>query len=103
MKCTCKDWDILDNEHSEIASSELGYKFCPWCGSPLLPDAVERTEWAVLSHSGVTLIDVVNGIDDEKKANCVLNDKAAAYPQSTHTLESVTTIERVHKIVRAKT
>ncbi len=100
MNCTCKEWincsDVCRNEGT------TPFSFCPWCGSPLLPDPVEKMEWEIESHCKGTFLDCVS-TPDEKEANRILNDKAAAYPQSVHTLKSITTIEKTIRIVRPKT
>jgi len=96
MKCTCKDWD--EKEAKFWHSKPHDYKFCPWCSAPLLPDPVEKTEWFVTSSGGYQSIDEKT----ESFALEVLENRVSLFPTETHTLKSITTIERVVKVVRLK-
>lgn len=88
MKCTCKDWEHWSPIHNILVDT---MKFCPWCGAPLLPDPVEKTEWWVNDYR----------FDTETEAVDYANCYSVKYSKS-YTFKSITTIERVLKVVKPK-
>lgn len=99
MNCTCKEWNS-ETAKSFLPMEDRGkFSFCPWCGSPLLPDAVEKTELVIFSEPAIYHSGLHCGSTDPQKA---LRDLESSFPTHTHTLKSITTIEKTVKIVRPK-
>lgn len=98
MKCTCDKFKEVDAKQAFSEITNLTWEFCPWCGSPLLPDPVEKTEWRIETdgtlNSTIYESESAALIDFEK-----LERLCSKHP---HTLKSITTIEKVIKIVRPK-
>jgi len=107
MKCTCDKWKQCDKENALMnyyvghSDASIRWSVCPWCGSPLLPDPVEKTEWRIKT---VTLggDKFYETFSVEKEAMLGLKIKGDCQPSSTHTLKSITTIERTIRIVKPK-
>lgn len=94
MKCTCKEWDHWSPIHNVLVDA---MRFCPWCISPLLPDPVEKVQWIVDSSRTDRSFPI-----SEESAIAEITRRMLDYPEQTHSIKSITTIARVHKIVTPK-
>jgi hypothetical protein len=92
MKCTCKDWE---DSSEALTGVVLVISHCPWCGSPLLPDPVEKTEWFAENNA------IRYKAKDQFEATEIAERHARIYHEEAR-VGFITTIERTIRVVRPK-
>ncbi len=110
MNCTCKEWNSETAKQFLPMRDRGKFNFCPWCGSPLLPDPVEKTEWVMIAEykngrsvgSSLTNFKSTDAVGMEHEARLASALFSHEHPAADVTLKSITTIEKTLKIVRPK-